>query len=469
MNAAASRSVEVAQGRTAHILAVGDTAMPNRLLQQVNGRAVVHCAADAETALMAVATQHFDAILLDGDLPAGSAGHPVGRIRPATPTPIIVLTAAPTVDGAVQAMKHGAFDYVAAPLDLETLLALVARATADAGSQRQGAAPRRAVDPPHRFPQVIGRSAAMQAVLTTVARVAPLRSTVLLTGESGTGKEVIARTIHEHSPRAGGPLVAINCAAIPVNLLESELFGHERGAFTDAHARKPGHFEAADRGTMFLDEIGEMNPATQAKLLRVLERGTFTRVGGYQPVTVDVRVIAATNRDLDRSLQDGSFRPDLYFRLNVVSIHLPPLRERREDLPPLIRHFLACKSAELGVPEKPFEPDALDALTRYGWPGNVRELENAIERALALAHGSILTRGDLPEAVIRGLDTAAALPPSAGSHGVSLLAALRQFEYSLIVDALARAQHNQTRAAALLGTSRQLLKYRMTKLGIASE
>src|SRR5262249_25478343 len=185
---------------------------------------------------------------------------------------------------------------------------------------------------------------------------------------------------HYNSPRSGGPLVAINCAAIPVNLLESELFGHERGAFTDAHARKLGHFESATRGTIFLDEIGEMNPGTQAKLLRVLEQGTFTRVGGSQPVTVDVRVVAATNRDLDKRMQEGSFRPDLFFRWNVVAIPLPPLRQRREDLPLLIRHFLAQKSAAIGVAEKRFERDAFDSLLQYSWPGNVRELENVIER-----------------------------------------------------------------------------------------
>jgi len=311
----------------------------------------------------------------------------------------------------------------------------------------------------------------MQAVLDTVSRVAPLRTTVLLTGESGTGKEVIAKAIHYHSPRAGGPLVAINCAAIPDNLLESELFGHERGAFTDAHARKIGHFESAHRGTIFLDEIGEMNPGTQAKLLRVLEQGTFTRVGGSQLVTVDVRVIAATNRDLDKSMQDGSFRPDLYFRLNVVAIHLPPLRDRRDDLPLLIRHFLKLKAATIGLPEKTFERDALDCLLRYAWPGNVRELENVIERALALSQGSTLTMNDLPPHLAGApgalpVRTVNAADPNRSS---SLSAAVEQLEHTLILEALAQADHNQTRAAEILGTTRRILKYKMDKLGIQSQ
>ena len=267
------------------------------------------------------------------------------RIRAIAPVPqVIMLTATKTVKTAVRAMKLGAFDYVTKPFDVDELLVLGrARRAGRRRCCRRSTALRQEVGQRYSFDNIIGSSPAMQAVLDTVSRVAPLRTTVLLTGESGTGKEVIAKAIHYNSPRASGPLVAINCAAIPENLLESELFGHERGAFTDAHARKLGHFESAHRGTIFLDEIGEMNPGTQAKLLRVLEQGTFTRVGGSQPVTVDVRVIAATNRDLDKSMQDGSFRPDLYFRLNVVAIHLPPLRERREDLPLLIRHFLRAQ------------------------------------------------------------------------------------------------------------------------------
>jgi len=435
-------------------------------------RAEVTLAASGEAALELAGARPFEVILLDILMPGMDGLEALERLRAGAPAAqVIMLTATKTVKTAVRAMKLGAFDYVTKPFDIDELLVLVERAAQSSALLQEVAALRQEVGQRYSFDNIIGRSAPMQAVLTTVSRVAPLRTTVLLTGESGTGKEVIAKAIHYNSPRANAPLVAINCAAIPVNLLESELFGHERGAFTDAHARKSGHFENAHRGTIFLDEIGEMNPGTQAKLLRVLEQGTFTRVGGSQPVTVDVRVIAATNRDLDKSMQDGSFRPDLYFRLNVVAIHLPPLRERRDDLPALIRHFIARKSAELGLPEKPFDREALDCLLRYAWPGNVRELENAVERALALSLGSTLTVEDLPTAVTNG--RAAAHPPAMSanrpSDGSSLSAAVDELEQRLILDALARADHNQTRAAELLGTTRRILKYKMDKLGIVSQ
>jgi DNA-binding NtrC family response regulator len=426
-----------------------------------------------EAALAALEQQPFDVVLLDILMPGLDGLEVLERLRARGPAPqVIMLTATKTVKTAVRAMQLGAFDYVTKPFDIDELQITIDRAVQSSALMQEVAALRHEVGQRYSFENVIGRSRGMQSVLDTVARVAPLRTTVLLTGESGTGKEVIAKAVHYNSPRASGPLVAINCAAIPENLLESELFGHERGAFTDAHARKVGHFESAHRGTIFLDEIGEMNPATQAKLLRVLETGTFTRVGGSQPVTVDVRVVAATNRDLDKSMQDGSFRPDLYFRLNVVAIHLPPLRERRDDLPLLIRHFLQRKSAELGLPEKRFSREATDVLLRYRWPGNVRELENVIERALALSTAAEMTVDDLPPKLT---DTAAALEPlraavsaatSTPSGTASLADAVDRLELMLITDALAKADNNQTRAAEILGTTRRILKYKMDKLGI---
>jgi DNA-binding NtrC family response regulator len=435
-------------------------------------RAEITLAPSGEAALELVSARPFDVILLDILMQGMDGLEALERLRAISQAgQVIMLTATKTVKTAVRAMKLGAFDYVTKPFDIDELLVLVERAAQSAALLQEVEALRHEVGQRYSFDNVIGRSPPMQAVLNTVSRVAPLRTTVLLTGESGTGKEVIAKAIHYNSPRASGPLVAINCAAIPVTLLESELFGHERGAFTDAHARKPGHFESAHRGTIFLDEIGEMNPGTQAKLLRVLEQGTFTRVGGSQPVTVDVRVIAATNRDLDKSMQDGSFRPDLYFRLNVVAIHLPPLRERREDLALLIRHFITQKSAALGVSEKTFDREAFDYMLRHTWPGNVRELENVVERALALSMGTTLTIEDLPPSVTNGrLPARPALP-----HGLtpadssSLSAAVDELEQRLILDALERADHNQTRAAELLGTTRRILKYKMDKLGIASQ
>ncbi len=455
------------------VLVVDDEASVRESLRLIlKDRADIVVAPSSEAALESMASHAFDVVLLDILMPGMDGLELLERMRALGPTPqVIMLTATKTVKTAVRAMKLGAFDYVTKPFDVDELIMLVERAAQSAALQQEVTALRQEVGHRYSFDNVIGHSAPMQAVLNTVSRVAPLRTTVLLTGESGTGKEVIAKAIHYNSPRASAPLVAINCAAIPDNLLESELFGHERGAFTDAHARKLGHFESAHRGTIFLDEIGEMNPGTQAKLLRVLEQGTFTRVGGSQPVTVDVRVVAATNRDLDKSMQDGSFRPDLYFRLNVVAIHLPPLRERREDLPLLIHHFLKMKSAAIGSSVKAFERDAVDCLLRYAWPGNVRELENVVERALALSQEQTLTVDDLP-ATVRSAQPAppvrALVHPTEGSIP-SLSAAVEQLEHMLIMDALDKADQNQTRAAELLGTTRRILKYKMDKLGIQGQ
>jgi DNA-binding NtrC family response regulator len=465
-----SQLVEMERPR---VLVVDDEASVRESLRLIlKERADVTLAASGEVALESISAGRFDVILLDILIPGRDGLEILECIRALTNAPqVIMLTATKTVKTAVRAMKLGAFDYVTKPFDIDELLVLVDRAAQASALLQEVTVLRQEVGRRYSFDSVIGRSAAMQSVLDTVSRVAPLRTTVLLTGESGTGKEVIAKAIHYNSPRSTGPLVAINCAAIPENLLESELFGHERGAFTDAHSRKLGHFESAHRGTIFLDEIGEMNPGTQAKLLRVLEQGTFTRVGGSQPVTVDVRVIAATNRDLDKSMKDGSFRPDLYFRLNVVAIHLPPLRERRDDLPLLIRHFLTRKSNELGLLEKHFDRQALDCLLRYAWPGNVRELENLVERALALAQGAALTVDDLPPhltAAHNALPVRSITPTSEAERPPSLNDAVEQLEHMLILDALAKADQNQTRAAEILGTTRRILKYKMDKLGISS-
>jgi DNA-binding NtrC family response regulator len=432
-------------------------------------------AQSGDAALNLLTRETFDVILLDILMPGRDGLETLERIRQISPIPqVIMVTATKTVKTAVQAMKLGAFDYVTKPFDVEELLLIVERALEAAALRREVEALRSEVGHRYRFENIIGHGPRMQEILKTVGIVAGLKTTVLLTGESGTGKEVIAKAIHYNSPRAERPLVVINCAAIPDNLLESELFGHERGAFTDAHARKLGHFERAHRSTIFLDEIGEMNPATQAKILRVLEEETFTRVGGTEQIRVDVRVIAATNRDLDKSIRDGSFRSDLYYRLNVVAIHLPPLRERKEDLPHLIRHFLKRKATELGLPERHFDRDALDLLHSYHWPGNVRELENVIERALVLSQREQLGRDDLPGHLV---DPAPSRTGTTRSHDLSvdtlahrsLNDAVEELEHKLILDALIQAQYNQSRAAEILGTTRRILKYKMDKLGIAQE
>jgi len=315
---------------------------------------------------------------------------------------------------------------------------------------------------------VLGVASAMRQVFRTVCTVAPCKTTVLITGESGTGKELIAHALHELSPRASRPLVAINCAAIPENLLESELFGHERGAFTDAHQRKQGQFELAHGGTLFLDEIGELSAATQSKLLRVLEREEFLRVGGTQPICVDVRIVAASNRDLDAAVRAGAFRDDLFYRLNVVRVEVPSLRARTGDVTLLLDHFLEDKARALHMPPKRLTAAALAVLEHYQWPGNVRELENLVERLLVLVEGDVIGVDDLPDHVRRGES-----PPRSPRDQVlagrrTLQQVVDEFEKEIIVGALERTQWNQTKAATVLGTTRRILRYRMHQLGIGT-
>src|ERR1700687_87731 len=424
-------------------------------------------AVSGNAALERIVTEPFDVILLDILMPGLDALEVLERIKEqGSAVQVIMLTATKTVKTAVSAMKLGAFDYVTKPFDVDELQLIVERAVQSAELAREVEALRSEVGLRYSFENIVGSTAKLQAVLRTVSMVAPLKTTVLITGESGTGKELIAKAIHYHSPRAHRPMVTINCAAIPENLLESELFGHERGAFTDAYAKKLGQFELADQGTLFLDEIGDMPPSTQAKILRVLEQSAFTRICGGQPVRVDVRVIAATNRDLHQGMRDGTFRSDLYYRLNVVSVQLPPLRSRREDIAPLIRHFLTAKSEELGLPEKTFTNDALDLLMQYSWPGNVRELENVIERALVLSHTAAMTGEDLPQYLHSGNGHTHPTQQSVLRGETRLSEAVDQFEQELIRNALTQAQNNQTRAAEILGTTRRILKYKMDKLRI---
>ena len=409
-------------------------------------------------------------VLLDILMPGPDGLEVLEQIKQCGPgaPQVIMLTATKTVKTAVTAMKLGAFDYITKPFDVDELLLIVERAVQSAALAQEVEALRSEVGVRYGFDNIVGRSPKLQAVLRTVSMVAQLKTTVLITGESGTGKELIAKAIHYHSPRAQKPMITINCAAIPENLLESELFGHERGAFTDAHARKLGQFELADQSTLFLDEIGEMNPSVQAKILRVLEQAEFTRVGGAQPIRVDVRLIAATNRDLHQGMRDGTFRSDLFYRLNVVSVGLPSLRERRDDIVPLIHHFLKSKTAELGLPQKSFTNEALDCLLQYAWPGNVRELENLVERAVVLSHGTTMSVDDLPQYLASPNGTAHPVQQSVLRGETCLSEAVDHFEQELIRHALQQASNNQTRAAELLGTTRRILKYKMDKLGIAA-
>jgi len=418
-------------------------------------------------ALEVLATTPIDVVLLDIVMPGVDGMQVLEELRTRyAQLPVVMLTATKTVKTAVGAMKLGAFDYVTKPFDVDELRLILDKATEQAALVREVEELRTEVGRRYQLENIVGRSAGMQEVFRTVLTVAPLRTTVLITGESGTGKELIAKATHYQSPRARRPLVTLNCAAIPETLLESELFGHEKGSFTDAHTRKLGQFELAHESTLFLDEIAEMGPATQAKLLRVIEHGEFLRVGGTKPISVDVRIIAATNRDLAAAIKDASFRPDLYYRLNVVTVHLPPLRERRDDLLLLIRHFTQAKSREMGIGERSFKPEAVDALMRYPWPGNVRELENLIERLLVLSEEAAIGLDDLPEQVKRSEQDPGTIKEQVLGGRKSLGSAVDEFEREIILEALGQTSYNQTRAAEMLGTTRRILKYRMDKLGI---
>jgi len=458
------------------VLIIDDDASVRESVRMVlKGGAQVETAADGNAALRELESGNYHVALLDILMPGMDGLEVLERAQSLdNPPQFIMLTATKTVKTAVRAMKLGAYDYVTKPFDVDELQLIVRRAADTCEMRSELDTLRSEVGRRYDFANVIGSSDAMQKVLKVVSRVAPLRSTVLLTGESGTGKEVIARAIHYNSTRREEPMVALNCAAIPDNLLEAELFGHERGAFTDAHARKIGHFERAHKGTIFLDEIGDMPPNTQATLLRILESGQFTRVGGEEVIDIDVRVVAATNRDLDKSMENGTFRSDLYFRLNVVAIPLPALRDRLDDLPLLIRHFLEKKSREAGVPMRAFTTEALDAMLAYDWPGNVRELEHAIERALVLSDAEQLGVDDLPGKVTSRVgpgESPLALPTplSGDSQATTLNDAVERLERHMIANALTEANHNQTKAAEILGTTRRILKYKMDKLGIDEE
>jgi DNA-binding NtrC family response regulator len=456
---------------THRILVVDDEPSVRESLRMVlKERYEVITAKSGDEALEKIDTEHVDVVLLDIIMPGMDGLEALERIKQRASTPqVIMLTATKTVKTAVNAMKLGAFDYITKPFDVDELQLIVDRAVQSAALAREVEALRSEVGVRYRFDNIVGHSRKIQGVLATVSMVAPLKTTVLITGESGTGKELIARAIHYNSPRANNPLVTLNCAAIPESLLENELFGHERGAFTDAYAKQLGQFENADNGTLFLDEIGDMQPSTQAKILRVLEQGEFLRIGGTQSINVDVRVIAATSRDLHQGMRDGTFRSDLYYRLNVVAIHVPPLRERREDIPVLVQHFLKTKIAELGIQEKTFTGDALDVLGQYSWPGNVRELENVIERSLVLSTGSVMSVQDLPQYLLSTEAGPQAVQQAVLRGETRLSDAVDQFELALIRKALEETQYNQTRAAALLGTTRRILKYKIDKLGLTDD
>jgi two-component system response regulator PilR (NtrC family) len=411
----------------------------------------------------------FPVVLTDLKMPDGSGLDVLSSAKSRSPlTEVIVLTAHSSVENAIDAVRSGAYDFVSKPFEPGELAARVTRAIEKHALKAENARLRAQVAE-RAHTQPLGRSPAMLAVTDLVSRAAPSRSTVLITGESGTGKERVARAIHAHSERRNGPFLVVNCGALPDALMESELFGHERGAFTGAVTRHSGLFREADGGTLLLDEVGELPAPLQVKLLRVIQERSVRPVGGAQEVPVDVRLLAATNRDIEAEVAAGKFRQDLYYRLNVIRLTLPPLRERREDLPWLAEHFLQKFSAEMGKDVLAMTPDALRALERYPFPGNVRELENIIERAVALSGGRTIGLGDLPPQVsgLAGAPTPilAELPP----EGCDLESVLGELERRLLLAALERSGGVRKHAAALLGVTFRSIRYRLKKHGLDSD
>ena len=448
------------------ILIVEDEAKMRRLLElnlAEDGLATVS-AGDAETGLKLLAHESVDLVLTDLKLPGMGGLEFLQAVKQHNASlPVVVMTAYGSVETAVEAMKGGASDYVLKPFSL-TEMRMVVRKELDVQQLRQeNRSLREALGQRYQHPNVVAQSAKMQEVLATVERVAPTNSTVLLGGESGVGKDLIARALHEKSRRASGPFIKINSTAIPENLLESELFGYEKGAFTGATTSKPGKFELADKGTIFLDEIGDVPLATQVKLLRVLQEREFERLGGTRLIKVEVRLIAATNRDLRAALEEGTFREDLYYRLNVVPIDIAPLRERKEDIPDLTKLFITRFAKDSGKTITGITPDAMQMLVGYYWPGNVRELQNVIERACALAAGPLLNASDIH------LDTLRSKATASGDNFLPPGQTLEQWEDEMIREALRRANNNKSQAARLLGLSRNALRYRLSKIGIADD
>lgn len=421
-------------------------------------------AADAEQALPRAAAAHI--ILTDLKLPGMDGLAFMKEVHTRNPSAaFIVMTAYGSVEAAVDAMKEGASDFLQKPFSLDHLTALINKVLNVQSLRAENQRLKEALDDRYQFDNIVGRSAGMREIFQTVMRVAPTRTTVLLAGESGVGKDMIARAIHQHSPRKNGPFVKINCTALPENLMESELFGYEKGAFTGANASKPGKFEQADKGTVFLDEIGDVPTNIQVKLLRVLQEREFERLGSNVTRSVDVRVIAATNVDLRAALEQGRFREDLYYRLNVVPISVPPLRERKEDIPFLAMHFVKKLAKDLGSSVEQISPAAMDRLVAYSWPGNVRELENTIERSMVLAGGNVLEHDDIRIENIRQPAAAITQQQALLPEGVTL----EQWEQSMIREAMRRANGNKSQAARLLGLTRNALRYRLSQMGMETD
>lgn len=418
-------------------------------------------AQDGASAIKKVIEGHFDMVLLDYKMPAMNGMEVLENVKGINPEiNVVMMTAYGTIETAVDAMKGGAVDYITKPIDLDELLILINRISERQTLIRENEILREELkEKGVTSSRIIYKDRKMQSLINMAGRVAGSHATVLIQGESGTGKELFARLIHTMSPRSEKPMIVVNCGALPETLLESELFGYEKGAFTGAVKRRTGRFEEADGGTLFLDEIGEMSPAVQVKLLRFLQEHEFQRLGGNQTIQSDVRIISATNRNLEEMVKDETFREDLYYRLNVVVIDVPPLRERKEDIPLLIKHFMDKFSLENRKEINEISNEAMDLLLKYDYPGNIRELENIIERAVVIARDSTISVRDLPFRE---------LPSSYRGkikQGGSMKDSIESLECQLIEQAMEDARHNQTKAAELLGITERTLRYKLKKYG----
>lgn len=427
-------------------------------------------ALDGESAISAIKKHFFDLVIVDIQMPKKNGMEVLESVKTISPeTTVMMMTAFGTIELAVEAMQKGAVDFITKPYTLEQIEIKVEWALEGRRLSMENEYLRREEEIRYNFDEIIGESPAMQAVYRTIQTVAPANSTALILGESGTGKELVARAIHKNSQRTGKPFIKVNCVALAEGVLESELFGHEKGAFTNAVRQKPGRFEIANGGTLFFDEIGEIPPLTQVKLLRVLQEQEFERVGGNRTISVDVRLIAATNRNLPALIDEGKFREDLYYRLNVVPIGMPPLRDRREDIPLLVAHFLLKYNAEMGKKISEIHPDAMKLLSTYSWPGNVRELENAVERAVVLAQGDVITPEDLSLGLQSPQNRETISATQTNFDGTTLTAMVEAFEKQLLWDAYLKANKVKAEAAKLLGIERSTFRYKFDKYKLSQQ
>ncbi len=447
-----------------HILIVDDDANHLKTLRTIirTWNYEVSAADDGAKAVEMVKDKPYALILMDVRMTKMSGIEALKKIKQYNPAiPVLIMTAYSSVDSAVEALKSGAYDYLTKPLDFEVLKMTLERALEHAGLKAENRKLKQRQNSLYDAGEIIGKSSPMKRLMEMMAMIAPSEATVLITGESGTGKELIAKSIHNNSPRKDKPLVVINCAAISETLLESELFGHEKGAFTGAAARREGRFMQANKGTIFLDEIGETSKSMQTKLLRVIQEREIQRVGGDDTLKVDVRILAATNRNLEKEVKKGSFREDLYYRINVVTVNIPPLRERQDDIPLLAHHFLKKYSKKNNKVVRGFSPLAMDMLIKYSWPGNVRELENTIERAVILLPGEHITEKELPSNITGAYEQDGAI-----SGRPIINRSLQEIEKEAILATFETCEKNKSETARKLGINRKTLHKKLKEYGV---